>query len=359
MLSEKKKSRKKRKAIVLFASFCGIFGLFVYLLMGASLKTEAIRSLASCNSKEEVKKLYQQYKIELFDNEDFLYEVRLRLTQLNLPDSSLMECQSWLPQPPTSLNVIIVPDLSRRIKDEENNEHQIENDRAIIKHLWEKFAAEVSLKKNSHDCFRITVTDPEQAQGQFDQVADNLFYDLSIHTNKTNRLYFTDYKKRKLLENTDHLYAMSVQNPTGANYVTFVRRYCEALLKKSDLFNHYKNKLIIITDGYLEKSRYVDFTNVRLGLTSKEVNRMTIPEITEVITNKGKNIAHVDVDLTETDVLICEVNERKNGRDFHYPILKAYWKDWFNRMNAKSVDFRQRNYSMNHTYQSLDKFMEK
>ncbi len=357
MLTEKKKSRKKRKALILFASFCGVFGLFVFLLMGASLKTEAIRSLASCNNKEEVKELYQQYKNELFDNEDFLTEVRLRLVDLNLPDSSLMECQSWLPQPPTSLNVIIVPDLSRRITDEDNNEHQIVNDRAIIQHAWEKFTKEVSLKKNSKDCFRITIADPEQAQGQFDQIADKLFFDLSVHTNKTNRLYFTDYKKRKLLKNTDVLYAMSMENTSGADYLSFFRRYCERLLKKSDLFNRYENKIIILTDGYIEKS---DVTYTKLDVVAKhKAYDMTSSGITELITRKNWNIPLAEVNLSETDILVCEVNERKKGRGFHYQILQAYWSDWLTRMEPKYFNVISRNYSMNQTFQDIDKFMER
>jgi len=343
---------------VLFAAFCGVFGLFVFLLMGASLKTEAIRSLASCNNKEEVKGLYQKYKNELFDNEDFLNEVRLRLTELNLPDSSLMQCQSWLPQPPTSLNVIIVPDLSRRITDEDNNEHQIVNDRAIIQYIWEKFAEEVSLKMNSKDCFRLTIADPEQAQGQFDQIADKLFYDLSVHTNKTNRLYFTDYKKRKLLKNTDLLYAMSMENTSGADYISFFRRYCEPLLKKSDLFNRYENKVIILTDGYLEKTKDITFTKLNIVPENYQAYEKSTPEIIERITEKECNIPLAEVNLKETDVLVCEVNERESGLNRDYQILEAYWSDWLTRMEPKNFTLVSRNYSMNQTYQDIDKFIK-
>lgn len=356
MLPETKKTNKKRKALYLLIAFFAFFIAFIYFIATPSLKSTAIRSLATCNNVKEVQELYQKYKLELFDDDDFLFEVRTQLTSFDLPDSVVLGCQSWLPQPPTSLNLIIIPDLSLRIKDENNNEHQIENDKAIIKYIWESFEKKISPKTNSKDYLKITITDPGQAQGQFDQLADNLICDLSLHENKVNRIFFTDYRKRKFLKQTDELYSMSLDKPSGADYVTFFKRYLKQALKTSTLFDSYQNKLIILTDGYLEKSGH---TYTRLNVVpSKKAENMTEDEIIKYITQKKLNIPIGSVSLNNTEVLVCEVNERKKGVNYHFPILHAYWKDWFSNMDVKKFRFVRRDYSMKQTYKVIDDFLQ-
>lgn len=63
------------------------------------------------------------------------------------------------------------------------------------------------------------------------------------------------------------------------------------------------------------------------------------------------------VDLSNTDVLVCEVNERRTGKTKDFEILKAYWEDWFERMNAHKVSFIQREQANDLTKKELKNFL--
>jgi hypothetical protein len=65
------------------------------------------------------------------------------------------------------------------------------------------------------------------------------------------------------------------------------------------------------------------------------------------------------VDLSNTDVMVCEVNERKTGMGKDFDILKAYWTDWLSRMQAKKIDFIAREQATDLTVSKVDAFIKK
>ena len=87
--------------------------------------------------------------------------------------------------------MIVIPDLSRRITDTLNNPSQIEHDKTVFKAVWNTFVEYSKLKQDSKDRIIVDVTDIEQARGQFGNIANQLQFDLSTHSGKSNRLYFT------------------------------------------------------------------------------------------------------------------------------------------------------------------------
>lgn len=360
-MDQQQKPRRKRLGLKLMLGFLLVFGGFIYAVTIPSAKSDAIRALKSCNNIEEVKTVYDQYKPELFDNDDFLFEVRTRLSSFNEPDSVVMACQQWLPQPPTNVNIIVVPDLSRRVIDEENNPHQIENDKEILKSIWTSFEKRTSQEMNTQHSLMVTISNPEQAEGKFDRFADHLITDLKDHPNKSNRLYFTNYRKTQFRDYIDSLYACSSLGQSGADYLIFVKQYLGDLLKEATLFERYQNKLIILTDGYIERKGsgpFKDYTQTQFVSRKKTTNLIAedfIPEITK----KGLNLPIASsLDLSSTEIIVCEVNERKKGRDHDFQILKAYWMDWFQRMNAKDFQFVRRNYSIERTCEITDQFIQ-
>lgn len=354
-MDQQQKPRRKRLGLKLMLGFILVFGGFIYAVTIPSAKSDAIRALKSCNNIEEVKAVYDQYKPELFDNEDFLFEVRTQLSSFNEPDSVVMACQQWLPQPPTNVNIIVVPDLSRRVIDEENNPHQIENDKEILKSIWTSFEKRTSQEMNTQHSLMVTISNPEQVEEKFDHIAGNLMVDLKDHQNKSNRLYFSDYRKTKFRDYVDSLYAYG-SGTSGADYTSFVRQYLKSMLKEATLFERYQNKLIILTDGYIEKSRK-DYTPIN-AISRKKTTHLIAEDFIPEITKKGLNLPMASLDLSSTEIIVCEVNERKKGRDHDFQILKAYWMDWFRRMKAKDFQFVRRNYSVAKTCEMVDQFIQ-
>lgn len=67
----------------------------------------------------------------------------------------------------------------------------------------------------------------------------------------------------------------------------------------------------------------------------------------------------ISSDLINTEVLVCEVNERKEGKGFDFEILKAYWEDWFKRMDVKKIIFLQREQANDITAKKINDFIMK
>ncbi|MBK8470889.1 MAG: hypothetical protein IPL33_01015 [Sphingobacteriales bacterium] len=157
-----------------------------------------------------------------------------------------------MPPANTSINVIVIPDLSRRITDKLNNPNQISNDTFALNTVWRSFVNYSKLKQNTKDRLMVDVTDIDQAKGQFSDVANQLQFDLSTHKGQSNRLYFTNDKNKQFEQAITTMYQSAKQRPLGADYVFYFKRYLINHIKKSTLFDNYINKVIIITDGYLE-----------------------------------------------------------------------------------------------------------
>lgn len=204
------KSRKKNKKPIYFlAGVILLFGVFVYLITRKSLQTKAIEKIEICNNVNDVKFIYDQNKFNLMEIDengnkivatDFQKAIRDKLNEFNLSEKELEMCLEWLPPAKTSLNVIVIPDLSRRINDP-NNSGQISNDIFILETVWKSFVKNSKFRQDSKDRITIDVTDIDQAKGRFGDVADKLQFDLSEHKGKSNILFFTPEKDKQFESN--------------------------------------------------------------------------------------------------------------------------------------------------------------
>lgn len=364
--TNKLKKKKDKKPIYILLGFISFFILFIYFLTRPSLQSTAIDQINICSNTNDVKSVFDRYKFELLENDefgnkivsiDFQYAVRSKLNSFNLNDHEINECLKWLPPSKINLNIIVIPDLSRRIIDNANNPNQINNDILILSTIWKTFVEYSKLKQDSKDKLIIDVTDVEQAHGQFDKVADKLQFDLANHKGKSNRLFFTEEKDKLFHSSIKELYQLAKQKPLGADYKFYLRRYLSNHLKKATLFENYANKVIIITDGYLEPENSQADTKI-LGYEDILRQSVITGNTLNVITLNNLNIPKVNIDLSNTEVMICEVNERKIGRGYDFEILKTYWEDWFSRMNVKNkITFLQREQSNAITTKRVDEFI--
>jgi hypothetical protein len=355
--------RKNRKPLYILLGTMTFFVLFILLISGTTTTNKAIEEIQICNNAQEVKRVYEKYQFELIEadelgnksiSSDFQNAMRNKLASFKLNEEEIKKCIEWLPPAKTNLNLIVVPDLSKRISDEHNNPNQIAHDKIILEAVWKAFAETSYLKTNSKDKFIIDVTDPEQAKGAFSEIANELQFDLSKHKGKSNRLYFTEDKTKQFSKAITKMYQSAKEQPHGADYVFYFKRYLEKRIKKSTLHENYVNKLIIITDGYLEAQNRSSNTK----LTPELYKSLIIGNTKEMISILGLNIPFASVDLTNTEVMICEVNERKTGSGKDFEILKAYWTEWLERMNAKSIHFEEREQATINTTNAVQEFIK-
>ena len=368
-VQKRPKKKKDKKPLYILAGFLVFFGVFIFLITRPSKQSKAIKEIEICFNKKDVEMVWYKYKADLYQDEEFLLETRKKLSSLNLTEDEIKECTGWLPPAPTSINLIIVPDLSRRIIDTLNNPNQISNDIFVLQTIWKSFVDFSKLKQDTKDKLIIDVTDIDQAKGQFGEVANNLQFDLSNHKGKSNRLFFTSEKDKQFETSIREMYKLAKEKPLGADYRFYLRRYLINHLKKPTLFDNYINKVVIITDGYLEAEGKPADTKI-YGFENPLHQAVSIGNILDVITSKGLNIPKVDIDLSNTKILVCEVNERRyrpftrilsTGKGFDFEILHTYWEDWFIRMNAKkeNVVFIQREQANELTAKRITEFVRK
>jgi hypothetical protein len=365
----KKKTKSKKPLWAIIGSIL-VFGVFVAILIKPSKQSKAIKQIQICATVNEVKLVYEKYKLELIETDEsgksivsleFQNAVRQKIESLNLRESELKECLVWIPPSRINLNVIVIPDLSRRITDTLNNPSQIEHDKTVFKAVWNTFVEYSKLKQDSKDRIIVDVTDIDQARGQFGNIANQLQFDLSTHSGKSNRLYFTQEKETQFTKAIDELYFSAASQPLGADYILYLRRYLSKHLKFPTLYDDYINKVIIITDGYLELEKRFDYgrgscwnyTEINPQLLNASSNQ----EINDVITSLDLNIPKADIDLSNTEILVCEVNERKYSKGKDLEILRVYWKDWFNRMNAKEIKVLPRDQATDRTTSDVKEFI--
>jgi len=350
-MDNKAKSKKKNfKPLIFAASALGVFVLFVSLLTMSSTQSEAISEVKKSLNIADVKSVWDKYKADLSTDEDFLFEVRTKLSSFNLSEGQVNDCRSWLPKPATSLNLIVVPDLSSRIIDTLNNPDQIKNDTILLNHIWKTFTQSVRTKMNSKDRLIVDVTDPEQAQGKFRMVANNLIFDLSEHKDKSNKLFF-DKVGDQFSRNIAELYSMAKAQPQGADYWSFFNQNLQRSIKQSTLFDEYRNILILITDGYLEAQNNsktgVAFYTGGYTQRSEAFNKLKRGEtIDQAISSSISPILDCSQHFNDLEVLVLEVNPRTQsskqepsdrGTPRDFDIMKKLWKDWFARLEIKNA----------------------
>lgn len=352
------KKRKDKKPLYILVGFLLFFALFIFLITRPSNQSKAIKEIQTSFNKKDIEMVWLKYKADLYQDEDFLLEIRTKLSTFNLTENEIKECRSWLPPPPTSINLIIIPDLSRRINDTINNPNQIRNDLFVLTTIWKSFVGVSKYKQDTKDKLIVDVTDIDQAKGQFGDVANNLQFDLSNHKGKSNILFFTNEKDSQFEKSIKEMYKLSKEKPLGADYRFYLRRYLVNHIKNSTLFDNYINKVVIITDGYLEAEGKPADTKI-YGYEKLLHQAVTSGNTLDIITSRGLNIPKVNIDLSNTEILICEVNERKTGKGFDFEILKTYWEDWFNRMNAKDIVFLPREQANNTTANRINNFIVK
>jgi hypothetical protein len=350
-MADQNYTMKKRnfRPIYLAIGFFAVFATFIYLLIRPSAESLAIDDLKNAGNMADVHASWDKYKKDLSDDETYLTEVRNKLNSFHLTDQQTQACLAWLPKPPESLNLIVVPDLSGRINDETNNPGQTSNDTLLLNQIWRSFESVSRLKMNSGDRLIVDVAGGNQAAGQYRSVADQLIFDLSQFKDKSNKLFF-QARHDQFQTHIAELYHLAQQSPQGADYWSYFNHDLKRNIRPSTLFTSYRNLLIILTDGYLEaQTKEATGTALYTGSYGQRL----------VVFNKlraGSSVTDAVCGITpfmdcsdhfrDLEVLVLEVQPRHQvsiqeprdpGTPRDFDILRKLWTDWFKKLEIKNA----------------------
>lgn len=327
--------------------------------MRPSLQRQAIDQIQVASSIEEIQNIYEKYKFDLLVNDEqgkkvvapeFQQATRDKLNTMNLSEQDIQDILIWLPPSRENLNVIIVPDLSRRIVDTINNPDQIKNDIALITQVWKRFVAKTKFNMDTKDRLIVDVTDDNQVDGEFRKLADKLFFDLSTHKNRSNRLFYEDIE-HEFEGRVTELYQLASMNPLGADYHNYFSNRLSHLIKKPNLDDAYKNVLIILTNGYLEAEdnqrtgiwTYTGTYEERLKVSNLIRNGLSYQQAFRTL----NPIPDAPIHFPDLEVLVFEVNPRVTrssldqwndpGTVNDFFILEHQWKKWFELLEIKNT----------------------
>jgi hypothetical protein len=346
---ENHKKKRSNKLTYTLAGFLLGFAAFIYILLRPSVESRAIDELQSAGSMEDVHSFWEKNKGELAADQEYVDQVRARLSSFHLSAQQTKACLEWLPKPPQSLNLIIVPDLSGRINDTTNNPGQIQNDTALLNEIWHSFESVTRLKMNSSDRLLVDVTGGNQAQGQFRTIANDLVFDLSAFKDKSNKLYFTKTGNRFQI-NIAELYRLAQKDPQGADYWSYFNHDLKRNIRPSTLFTDYRNLLIILTDGYLEaQTKQATGTALYTGTYQQRVTVFNKLKVGYTVADAVSTITPI-MDCSDhfgnLEVLILEVNPRRYkspqepndpGTPRDFDILRKLWTDWLSKLDVKNA----------------------
>ncbi len=323
---------RKRNRFILFIIILALIIGFVGLLMRSPDMNNAYTELSNCTTAEEVKRVWETYGGQEFNNQVFEDKTREKLTTFKLSSIEVNACLEWLPPTPTHLNLIVIPDLSNRISDTANYPNQFDRDINIMHTIWKSFL-EVVGTRESGDQMAVVITDDSNMNGDLEQQFSNLFINMDGNTNNPNQLFFTPYRTTKYNRNCREIYEYAAKNTIASDFYTFFKSDLKSFLKAPTLYNTYKNKLIIITDGRIEEDTGGGITEIE-NFSQKLMTAASRDSLQNCITNQGLNLRPVRIDWTNTEALVCEITGGKKRAKFHTEIITAYWNDWFSKMDC-------------------------
>ncbi|MEI6949937.1 hypothetical protein V9K67_22310 [Paraflavisolibacter sp. H34] len=354
--------QSKRRVLYLFGVFILVFGFFIFAILRPSEEAVAMEELAHCTDVASVKANWEKYNRDLVDldpearkQSEYFNQVIEKLNSFRLRKKEEKEIMSWLPPRTENLNIVLVPDLSYRIKDAESNPGQVSHDTSLLNHIYHSFQEKTKRKNDSKDFLLVDVSDNGQAQGSFQAIADDLVFDLSKNKGN-NRQYFKKAGDR-FSSNIARLYNTALQQKvTGADYVNYFSDVLPRRVKRSTLADRFRNILFIITDGYLELNG-PNGSIISVSPSAKARKEFCLNSRFEL----KFPAATMDKEYADLEVYLLEVNIRKGENNCDKLVLEKWWAGWLGAMNVKNVEdgfFFSRENALSVSQQQIDDILK-
>ncbi|MCY7350487.1 MAG: hypothetical protein LH606_07445 [Cytophagaceae bacterium] len=234
------------------------------------------------------------------------------------------------------VNYIVLLDLSDRLLPS-----QAANDQALIKTVFTQFQKTVfgkGLIINSKDKFRVVIAPQHGVGYNPDNFMNILYLDLESLPLGEKSKQMVAFEKA-LPETLNSLYATATQRKSRPEHYPGcdLWKYFNDHLENS-LVNEADNRLVILTDGYL------DFQKTPFKITVK--NRSTNTDFIWRFRGKANwektmragnwGLIPAQVNLPNVSVSVVEINSKFQNLN-ELSILKTVWSDWLRGMQAQRV----------------------
>ncbi|ATA75163.1 MULTISPECIES: hypothetical protein [Capnocytophaga] len=260
-------------------------------------------------------------------------------------------------------NITLLLDLSDRIDPSvsPNTPEHYQRDIEIIKNISAFFKKDMEKKGAYKAKGRMRVIfSPPPTNPEINQMVNELNIDLSKFS------YQQTAEKKNIYDNILETYATNLEkayqqtiqtsNYIGSDIWRFfkndVKDYCVA----SE--DHYRNILVILTDGYLYHSQSKDVQKNRsafLSPTSIQSNGLRSANWREKFDTGDFGFITTRNDLQDLEVLVLEITPSKKAIQDE-DVIKAYLEKWFKEMNVKRFAIYNTDLPSN-TQSRIDKFL--
>lgn len=333
MNKEKKKTKGKYAWLLYLLLFFVLFVGFIWLLSIPSTCDKAIEKIESVSTLEDLKQLYQENKN--LDCSDFEIKIRDKICE-SFPDSINI---NGLPKTPTYFNLIIVPDLSGRLKD---NIDQIEFDTIVLKNIWHQFISKLITSDTLKGSVKIDLTsDKNETPISRRLCKDNIFRFDTIINIKQDRIDFIEEQTIKFNLLVQKLYSAAQDEKGGADYGNYFREISNPV--SSNCKENFRNVIVLLTDGYFELSGgpyYTKLQKEHWDIYNETVNGNL--SFNSAFNNSffRNNLIQPDINrnLPGFEILMLEIRTRPktNWPPCEKEILLEYWKRWFIQLGVKN-----------------------
>ena len=245
------------------------------------------------------------------------------------------------------VNITVLLDLSNRI-DGILHPDQVQRDTLIIREILNNFSEQVKHNGYIYSKDKIQILIAPQAGNKTINFNPHIEIAEIAKSNKIVRQVLPQSKTQFIKDVTD-IYS-SKQMFNGADIYTFFKDFPEAdFIEKSyeeksrdgNVFYKYHNKMIIITDGYLNfepKTQAVRCSNnscMQMNVLRHDSNWKQNFSKFKLKPIEGKNFQNLEVLLLEINPNHPEINVHESE------IIEYYWKQWFNDINIKYIPLHQ------------------
>lgn len=248
------------------------------------------------------------------------------------------------------VNLIVLLDLSDRVKLKKGTPNQPERDKAIVQSTAEWFKSWIQKKGafGAHGCYSVVFEPYPMGLANLSEVSESMHYDL---TGKGIRAKDCQEAYHNIVPNTkkgvSQLYEYVIKQPfEGADILGFAKdKLAQRYVRDPAI---YRNVLVLVTDGYIDhikahavppqanKTAYINDAYITQKLV-KGANFTAANWQAKYAKGKYGLQVPAGVNLKGMEVLVLGINAY-NRPDFYNDIIKCYVTDWLKAMGASRVE---------------------
>ena len=237
----------------------------------------------------------------------------------------------------TFYNIVVLLDLSNRIEKDKQSDKDLELINTIL-NVFQNAQKEFGYQF-SKDKLSVKICKQKNNKVELNINAGDIIIDMDRQN--SGNMNFPNFCKQKDAFNTsiNQLYDYAIENESfyGADIWNFFNGEMTSLLKESNDKEKFKNKVIILTDGYLNFESNIERKRPRGTYMRGYYKMRNNKKWKEVFDDRDYKLNPHSHDYYDTEVMVLEVDPKKpTVYTNEFDILANYWETWFDDMGIKS-----------------------